>query len=206
MKTFNRIFRISSCMLFLAAPSFAQQHPDLQQFEGVFRKSDNKEAHLQFTVKNGVLTGKQLWDGREYELVRKSDTNFVSRVEEYPVCFMKEGTGKIVKARVMSRSEWVKVDDYKPRPVASLTASQLKQLEGRYRFRDDAQLYLTITAKNNSIALTQSWDGKEIILTPENELSFYGQEQLFPAKFAKDAGGKIISVTCFEKDIWEKVE
>ncbi len=208
MKTPGKLLRTAATgMLLLAASfSFAQQQPGLARFEGVFQKSDNKEAYLQFTVKNGILTGKQLWNGQEYELVRKSDTDFVSKDEEYPVTFIKDGTGEVIKTKIMNRSEWIRVKDYKPRQPATLTAAQLKPLEGRYRFRQDNNLYLSILVRDSAIVLKQSWDGKEVQLVPESELVFFSPTQFFPAAFTKDAGGKITAITCFHKDVWDKVE
>jgi hypothetical protein len=190
----------------LIALSAAAPIDDLQQFEGIFQKDDNKEAYVQFSVKNGALTGKLLWDEREYEMVRKSELEFVSKNEEHPAKFIKNESGEVVKVILMHRSEWTKVKDYKPRKEVQLSPEQLKAFEGKYSFQRDKNLYLQITVKENSLILKQLWDGKEIVLAAKDELSFFGRGQHFPAEFTKNSEGKIVQLTCFEEDIWDKVE
>lgn len=200
----KKLFSLLSAALILL--SAATPVDDLQQFEGIFQKNDNKDAYVQFAVKNGVLTGKQLWDGREYEMIRKSDLEFVSKNEEHPAKFIKNESGEVVKVVIMHRSEWTKVKDYKPQQAVQLSPEQLIAFEGKYSFQRDKNLHLQIIAKENSLILKQLWDGKEIVLMAKGELSFFGREQHFPAEFSKNSDGKVVQLTCFEKDIWDKVE
>src|SRR5688572_26964956 len=131
------------CVMILSAPpgfSFPipqqntydmfQQH-DLKQFEGVFQKAGDKDACIQFTVKDGALGGRQLWDNRSYDLVRKSGEEFVTKDEEYALRFIKDEAGAVVKVKV-GRTEWLKIDKYEPRKIVQLPAAQLKRLEGKY--------------------------------------------------------------------------
>ncbi|GEP94208.1 hypothetical protein [Chitinophaga cymbidii] len=194
---------LSAGLILLSAATPAD---DLSQFEGIFQKDDNKKAYVQFSVKDGVLTGKQLWDGREYELVRTSDLEFVTKNEEHTAKFVKNGQGEVTKLVVSHRSEWTKVKNYKPLEGVQLTPQQLKNLEGKYVFQRDKKLSLRITAGEKSLTLKQSWDGKEIVLLAEDELTFFGRDQEFPAEFSKDSNGKITRLTCFVNDIWDRME
>lgn len=184
---------------------YLPQQQDLKQFEGVFQKVGEKDACIQFTVKDGALSGRQLWDDRAYELVRKSAEEFMTKGEEYDLRFFKDETGAVVKVKV-GRIEWLKVDKYEPRKIVQLPSAQLKRLEGKYRFQLDENMELKITVKDSHLVLKQLWDNKEIALWPENELDFFSKDQSFPATFIKDAGGKITKLQCFETDLWDKTE
>ena len=205
------------CAMVLAAPPafslptatptarHALPQNDLKQFEGIFQKVDNKEAHIQFTVKEGALEGKQLWDNRAYELVRQAGDDFVSKPEDHKVRFVMDGAGAVTKVMV-GHSEWVKVKMYVPRKVVQLPAAELKRMEGKYRFQQDQNMLLQITAKDGHLVLKQLWDDKEIMLWAESEVNFFSKQQLFPASFSKDAAGNITGLRCFEADQWDKIE
>jgi len=87
-----------------------------------------------------------------------------------------------------------------------LTASELKAFEGYYQFQQNADAYLQLTSKENGLVAKQLWDGKEFFVVPKSSLEFYSQTEEFPAKFSKDANGKITQVLVFNRDTWKKVD
>jgi hypothetical protein len=52
--------------------------------------------------------------------------------------------------------------------------------------------------------LTQLWDGREIMFSPESEVDFFCREFPFPLKFTKDKDGTVTEVLAFNKDVWIK--
>ena len=82
---------------------------------------------------------------------------------------------------------------------------KLKSFEGFYRFQENREAFLQITAKENQLVLKQLWDGKEFVFEQESPLDFYCKAQSFPLKF-KDSAGSIIQVLAFNKDVWDKVK
>jgi hypothetical protein len=89
--------------------------------------------------------------------------------------------------------------------VAQPSPGKLKSFEGFYRFREDKDVFLQITAKENNLVLKQLWDGKEFVFEQNSPLDFYCNAQSFPLKF-KDSAGTIIQVLAFNTDVWDKVK
>ncbi len=176
---------------------------DLKAFEG-FYQLPSKVAYIEITKKGENLIATQIWDKREYVLFRKADLDFESRDEEHKASFFKDDAGKITGAKIFNRIIITRVN-YDPTKTAVLTSNQLQILTGKYRFQRDKNLFLEISAKNNSLTLKQLWDGKVFDFIPKSELTFYNTELNFPLNFKKEEG-IIKLLTCFANDVWDKVE
>ncbi|MEO6730805.1 MAG: hypothetical protein ABIN01_06285 [Ferruginibacter sp.] len=176
---------------------------DLKQFEGFFRLP-NKVAYIQIVYRANALVATQLWDGKEYSLVRKSDLEFESDQEEYKGKFTKDSVGVINGFKLNGRIVASRVN-YDPRRVDTVSADKLKLLEGTYKFRKDPKLLLQILQKDGAIILNQLWDNKSIAFQPFSELSFFNKQLTFPLEFIK-AGGEVVQVVCFANDVWEKIK
>ena len=87
-----------------------------------------------------------------------------------------------------------------------LTAEELKAFEGYYQFEQNANAYLQVTRKDNGLIAKQLWDGREFFMVPKSALEFQSQNEEFPAKFSKDAKGRITQVLVFHRDTWKKVD
>ena len=85
------------------------------------------------------------------------------------------------------------------------STEKLKAFEGFYRFQNNKEAFLQITANGNNLVLKQLWDGKEIVFEQDSALDFYSKAQSFPLKF-KDSAGMIIQVLAFNKDVWDKIK
>jgi len=218
------IAAISSALLFagllLSTGSFSQQAPSaseatasvatqlsdevpLQQFVGIYQLP-NKVAFLQFSIREDALHAKQLWDGREYLLARTGDNRFESKDEGHQVEFLQDAAGQFGQVKILGRIMCSKVS-FDPTVVSTLSAAQLKRLEGAYTMQDDAQFKLTISASSTGLLLKQLWDGKEIAFTPRSETFFLNQEGTFPLSFDLRAG-QVEQLVCFEKDVWLKAQ
>lgn len=180
-----------------------KQATDLKDFEG-FYLFPNHVAFVQIQQKNGELIARQVWDNREYTLLRKADLTFESKQEEYQLEFTKDQSGKITTAKILNRVILTKVD-YDPTKPVMLTAGQLSRMEGKYQLQNDKSYYLQVTAKDNSLELKQTWDDKLLVFKPRSEVDFINEEHKFPLRCIIE-DGKVKRVVCFGKDVWDKVE
>jgi hypothetical protein len=81
---------------------------------------------------------------------------------------------------------------------------KLKAFEGYYQSKDNKDVFLEITAKEDSLILKQLWDGGQVSFHQTAPLDFYCDAASFPLKFT-DSAGSIIRVLAFDKDVWNKV-
>lgn len=175
----------------------------LKEFEGFFQ-FPNKVAYLEIVQQGDGLLAKQVWDKREYMLIRKSDLEFESKNEEHQCLFIKDASGKIGSLKAMNRIILTKVN-FDPNQEAILPPNKLKVLEGKYKFSKDQNMFIELSVKGNSILLKQQWDGKEIILSPLSETNFYNKEMRFPLTVIKE-GDVVKQVVCFDVDTWDKIK
>ena len=197
----------------LALNCFAKEAPkasgkilddtELKEFEGFFRLP-NKVAYIQIVYRTNALVAKQLWDDKEYLLVRKSDLEFGTEQEDFKGKFTKDSSGIINGFKLNGRIVAGRVN-YDPRQVGTVSSDKLKLLEGTYKFRKDPNMLLQIEQKDGSINLTQLWDKKSITFFPFSELSFFNKQLAFPLEFIK-VDCEIVQVVGFEHDVWEKVK
>jgi CubicO group peptidase (beta-lactamase class C family) len=99
-------------------------------------------------------------------------------------------------------------DYYEPvsKKVVTLTADQLKKLEGKYQFdfEKGKTSYIQITSNSTGIVLKQLWDGREISFLPESDLEFFNENSRFPLKFIRDKEGNVTQVLAFDRDLWNR--
>lgn len=184
-------------------PQITEPTPDspLKQFWG-FYQFPNRVAFIEIRQKDQDLIAKQVWDNREYVLVRKDDLRFESKDEEYQLEFTKDASGNVVAVKILNRVILTKVD-FDPNIEPVLSAGKLKRLEGRYRLQSNSDLLLEIKAKGNGLELTQLWDGKIISFVPRSELEFYNKALSFPLMFVVKEGS-VTQAICFTSDVWDK--
>jgi CubicO group peptidase (beta-lactamase class C family) len=87
--------------------------------------------------------------------------------------------------------------------ITQLSPEQLKAFEGYYKASGNSN-YLQFTAKEDQLLLTQLWDGRQILFSPESEVDFFCKDFPFPLKFTKDKDGAITEVLAFKRDVWVK--
>jgi hypothetical protein len=176
---------------------------DLKDFEG-FYQFPNEVAYIQILQKDQSLVARQVWDNREYPLIRKADLSFESKDEEYSAQFVKDETGRIISINILNRVMLTKVD-FDPNKEVNLTLDKLKRLEGTYQFQRDKNLFLEISTNDRAIELKQLWDGKIISFSAKSELHFFNKELSFPLTFVL-TGNEIKEVRAFGSDLWDKVK
>lgn len=221
MKTMNsfkstiapKIRRIIGSILFgsamLSTNCFAQGDSQsartvpLEKFSGYYQ-FPSKAGFIQFEPKDDVLVAKQLWDGKEYQLIQVNETNFESEKEGHKVEFLKDNSGQFSQAKLMGRIITVKVE-FDPKKVKPLSAGQLKRLEGTYSLTDDNSLKIDIRSSANGLTIKQLWDKKEVTFTPRSETFFLNEDGTFPLTFLL-SDGEAVQVTCFKDDIWLKAK
>src|SRR4029077_1200138 len=144
----------------------------------------------------------------EIVLDQQDSLNFLSNENSMTLAFTKNTYGYVTQVLVFDRDVWIKVKDYKPvvKKQVQLNPAQLKACEGRYTFQFEPgkDQYIQISAKENGLQLKQAWDGQEIELLAESELSFFGKvNPRFVLLFAKDANGRLTQVMINKRDLWK---
>lgn len=187
-----------------ANASQQQNQSPLKSFQGYYQLP-NKVAFIAFDEQDNALHATQLWDQKKrYQLVRKDDTHFESKNEGYSIEFLKNSSGDFSQAKLLGRIVCERVP-FDPNKIASLTASQLKQLSGTYLMANDNNFKITIEPSAQGLILKQLWDNKTVSFTPRSELFFLNEDGTFPLTFSV-ANGKVEQMTCFEKDLWLKAD
>lgn len=171
-----------------------------EEFVG-FYQFPNKVAFIEFSLKDGVLIAKQLWDDKEYQLSQINETFFESEKEGHTIEFLKDNDGHFTKAKLLGRIVVSKVT-FNPTIVRSLSDAQLKRLQGTYVLEDDNNLKMEVRAVENGLTIKQLWDNKEISFTPRSETFFLNADGTFPLTFEL-TDGEVTKVICFENDIWK---
>lgn len=175
----------------------------LKELEG-FYQLPNKVAYLRIVARQQDLFAVQVWDNKEYSLLRKGDLAFESKDEEYKLEFLKNETGAISGAKILNRVILKKVG-FDPTKDATLTNEQLKKLDGKYQFQKDKSFFIEIRASNNILELKQLWDGKIISFSPKSELDFFNKEKSFPIQFIIK-NGIVTQAVCFADDVWDRIK
>jgi len=181
----------------------------LKQFLGKYQSADNRMTMLLIQEKDQHLVLKQLWDNQEIAFTQTDALRFRNEERNFPLEFKKDSKGQIVQVVAFDRDIWNKVaDNYQPQllKTISLTAEQLKPLEGQYHAsgEGDNNASLQITASGGGLILKQSWDNKEVKLFAISNLEFFNNTQTFPIKFVKDKDGNVTQLIAFNRDIWIK--
>jgi hypothetical protein len=83
----------------------------LSLFEGKYRLKDDPDDIIQFKASGSNLVAKQLWDGKETILSPLADRYFYNTAETYPVKFLKDDSGAITMALVLSGDLFEKVKE-----------------------------------------------------------------------------------------------
>ncbi len=205
--SFVAIIGLFLCLLPALLMAQAADNPaydtSLKEFEGYFQLP-NRIAYLEIKQQGNDLMATQIWDKREYLLIRKSDLEFESKNEEYQCVFSKDGSGKIGSLKAMDRIILTKVN-FDPNQEAILAPERLRALEGKYQFSKDKKMLIELSTKDNSILLEQQWDGKVVVFSPLSETNFYNKEMRFPLTFVKQ-DDVVRQLICFENDVWDKIQ
>lgn len=190
--------------------AFTSADTPLSAFEGIYQNQDSPSAYFEVTAVNTTLVAKRLDFAQQFTFTRTADLTFefpgTEKDQKLEVTFTKNDAGQIIQARVGDKHPWVKVKEYKPVIVETLTAEQLKAVEGKYQFESNKNAFLTITAGASSLTMTTLWDGKKKEnLVPLSDHEFLNIPEAFDLKFVKDNSGKVIKMIAYTSDVWDKV-
>jgi hypothetical protein len=182
----------------------------LSAFAGKYQFADNKMAFLQISAKDSGLLLKQLWDNQEIAFKRTGGQTFYNDGRSFPLVFTKDSLGKITQVLAFDRDLWKRVpDNYQPelQKIIKLSPERLKAFEGKFKLQGgDDDVFLTITAAEDHLVLTQLWNQQQISLWPVAALEFFNDKQDFPVKFVPDASGVISQIMINGRDQWMKVK
>ncbi len=199
-----RLVILFAIFLFQELPCcFAQSKESvlpLHSFEGFYR-FPNQIAYMRIYQKDGKLLAKQVWNGQEYRLSRKSDLEFETANEGHNAKFILD-KDSVTSALVDNRILISRVN-YDPGKKMELSQDQLKQLEGNYQLKKNGMKGIEIRSDGKGLRLKQLWDGKEITFFPRSPVDFYNEELSFPLHVVIEAH-KVKQVICFGKDVWNK--
>ncbi len=175
----------------------------LDQLSGYYQLP-GKVTFIEFQLKDNVLFAKQLWDNKEYQLIRINETSFETKEEGHKIEFMKDSSGQFNNAKILGRIMITKVD-FDPGKIIALSADRLKQLEGIYMSRDNNDLRINIQSTATGLTVKQMWDNKNILFAPRSATFFLNDDDTFPLTFIQNHG-LVTQVICFESDVWIKVK
>ncbi|HEY4325837.1 MAG TPA: M56 family metallopeptidase [Mucilaginibacter sp.] len=176
----------------------------LKAIEGLYRAPD-KSAYLKITEVNNVLVVKQLWDGDKFSLKQKSELEF-TRADGATFKFTKDKDGNVTQALAFDQDIWLRVNKGDPKEAA-LNTQQLKALEGLYQSEANKAVYVQIIAKQNTLIAKQLWDGREITMSAQSDVSFFVHlGYLRTVKFTKNDEGIATKFSALNKENWNKVD
>jgi hypothetical protein len=181
----------------------------LSAFAGKYQFTENKMAFLQISAKDSGLLLKQLWDNQEVSFKRTGALTFYNDERSFPLVFTKDSQGKVSQVLAFDRDLWKRVPDtYMPelQKIIKLSPQKLKLCEGKFQLQGgDQDAFLTITATEDHLVLTQLWNQQQIGLWPVAALEFFNDKQDFAVKFIPDGNGVINQFMVNGKDKWTKV-
>jgi len=176
----------------------------LKAFEGLYKTPD-KSAFIKLTEVNNVLVVKQLWDGYEYSLKQKNELEFTI-ADGSPFKFTKNKNGNVTQVLVFDHDIWLKANNSDLKEAA-LNTQQLKAMEGIYQSDANKAVYVQVIAKQNKLIAKQLWDGREIPMLAQSDVSFLVHVRyLKVVKFIKNDEGIATKFTASDKNDWNKVE
>jgi uncharacterized protein YjhX (UPF0386 family) len=176
----------------------------LKAIEGLYRVPD-KSAYIKLTEVNNVLVVKQLWDGDEFPLKQKSELEF-TMVDGAPFKFTKDKDGNVTQVLAFDRDIWLKANN-SDFMEAALNTQQLKALEGIYQSEANKAVYVQVIAKKNKLITKQLWDGKEIPMSAQSDISFLVHVRYLKiVKFTKNDEDIATKFTASDKGDWNKVD
>ncbi|MDB4903526.1 MAG: Signal transducer regulating beta-lactamase production, contains metallopeptidase domain [Mucilaginibacter sp.] len=176
----------------------------LKAFEGLYQTPD-KSAYIKLTEVNNVLVLKQLWDGREFSLKQKSELGFAT-ANDAPFKFTKDKDGNVTQVLAFGQDVWLKANNGNSKEAA-LNTQQLKALEGIYQSEANKAAYVQVIAKQNTLITKQLWDGKEITMLVQSDVSFFVHvPYLKIVKFTKNDEGIATKFRASDKQDWNKVD
>lgn len=93
---------------------------------------------------------------------------------------------------------------YRKIPIR-MDLAQLKRFEGKYTGNFSGRdLFLDIVAKENFLAVTESWRNQEMQFLPIGEREFYTFREKFSLRFRANTKGEVVDLVAWEHDVWKK--
>ncbi len=95
---------------------------------------------------------------------------------------------------------------HSPKDGIQLTSDQLKAFDGKYRFKQNPNAFMQVTAKDDYLLVKLLWDGEEYKIFPTSDLDFISEVQGLPSRFVRGNDRKIAKLLVFDtEDEWDKV-
>lgn len=83
----------------------------LKVYEGKYQFEVKKDAFMQITATPDGLKLKQSWDGKEVNFMPIGDDTFLNKQAGFPLKFIKDHDGNVVKVLAFNRDTWDKVKE-----------------------------------------------------------------------------------------------
>jgi hypothetical protein len=82
----------------------------LAEYTGQYQKINNGETFfIAIQLKDGILTGTSLWDGKKFPLKQVSGDKFIAVGVDWPVEFLRDKKKKVNQVLVRNEDYWNKV-------------------------------------------------------------------------------------------------
>ena len=184
----------------LVRTEIAHTPAQLKIFEGIYGDPGN-QSFIGISEKENKLVLHQFWDGNDIEFVPDSALHFFNKQQlRFTLQFVKGPDDSIARMVAFGRDIWNKEKHL------SLTPEQIRLFEGKYRFKDDPDDILQMTASGMNLVVRQMWDGKETIVSPRTDIFFYNEKQAYLVTFKKDDSGAVTGALILGNDYFEKMK
>jgi len=80
----------------------------LKAFEGKykFQFENGQDSYIQITASSDHLTLQQLWDGKEFNFVPRSNLEFFCKERSFPLKFTRDANGKVTQVLAFNKDLW----------------------------------------------------------------------------------------------------
>jgi beta-lactamase regulating signal transducer with metallopeptidase domain len=177
-------------------------------FDGVYQFNSQNEIRIEIKEVAGDLVLKQLWDQQKILFKKQSNLKFHNRMLDFPLEFVKDPTGSIIKVIALKKDVWIKVKGNPPeiKKEIKLSRKALVNVQGFYQCNVPGyeNRFLQFTAVEKGLMVKESWTEAQFEITPEAAMKFFSKEgKYWPVEFVVGKNGLVERAIVFNHD-WLK--
>ena len=156
-------------------------------FEALVGRYDYRSA-VNTVTREGSHLFSQVTGQAKFEIIPRSDTEFFWMIVDAQVTFVKDDTGKVVKAIHRQNESNIDAPRMEDIVVAKVNPASYNALEGNYDFGQGRTL--TVTGEGDRL-FARLMGGPKMEILPKSELEFFWKEINARMTFVKDEKGKV---------------
>jgi hypothetical protein len=156
-------------------------------FEALVGRYDYRSV-VNTVTREGSHLFSQVTGQSKFEIFPRSETEFFWMIVDAQVTFVKDDTGKVVKAIHHQNQASIDAPRMEDIVVAKVNPASYNALEGKYDFGQGQTL--TVTGEGDQL-FAQLMGGPKLEILPKSELEFFWKEINARMTFVKDEKGKV---------------